>query len=293
MNAAKKICNIFGILLALLLSAGMIAMLIVSPAALTVVSVTEPSAAGELITNIDISQIVTVEHEDPKVEALIQTLYTSDASKEVAQLYMSDVYSYLSDENHEAVLTEQMLQQIAHEHMDELVQLVQESNILPEHDQQQVREEIQTLVETEADTILAELPDVQQIADDVIGDNAQRKSLVKLVTQKGELERVVYIALAILAVLIFLFRLPGFKGLRWLATDLYIAGAVLVLQCLAVTLGGEFVAGLFSQNVIGMLIAPLVDALSGGMILRTAIVLGAAVLLTVAYCVIRKLRKKV
>ena len=98
-------------------------------------------------------------------------------------------------------------------------------------------------------------------------------------------------ALAVLAGLLLVFRFPGFRGIRWLATCLYFATFFIALQALVVVGGVNLIEGILSLTPFRALATPVIATLRNGMFIGTAVVLAAAILLTVAYSMICKARK--
>ena len=293
MNGFKKTCNILGIIFACILSIIFVAGLAVLPLILTALSVTEPSNAGNVLTYVDISEFVPSESDNPQTDVIIRHILASDATKEVAQLYVQDIYNALGGTNQEQLLTTEKLQQITEEHMDDLVKIVQESDALPEYSEEEIRQAIRTAVETQSDMILAELPDVQQFAEDVVGENAKLQIFFRILSQKDKVETILIALMVVLAVLIFLCRLPKWKGFPWLAADLYIAVGLLIVQYFLVEFGVSVVLNnvLFAFPVTS-LIPPLVATFQNGLLSRTEIMLAVAVLLTVISILIWVIRKK-
>jgi len=97
-----------------------------------------------------------------------------------------------------------------------------------------------------------------------------------------------------LALLIFLCRLPGFRGFRWLATILYITsilngmvgGSLLLVSDTATELLPADMAGL--GNVFQLLISKFAK----GILLQAGIMLGIAIVFTVIYIIIKHAIKK-
>ena len=110
MNAVKKICNFFGILLAWVLSIAFIAVLVAAPITLTLLSAVQPKKASEMVSYIDtsavdLSKFLPLEQEEKELTAAVQELFNSDATKKVVELYMTDVYNALTGEETETLLT--------------------------------------------------------------------------------------------------------------------------------------------------------------------------------------------
>ena len=293
MNGFQKTCNVFGIIFAWILSFVFVAVLIVSPLVLTTLSVVEPSKAGDMLQQMNVADLVAPESDDPNMNAAMEDLLASDAAKKVTELYVQDIYNAMSGEVQEKNLTPEMLRQIAEEHMDELVKIVQDNDLLPEYSAEEIRDEILTLADDYAEEVLAMLPDVQQVKEEVVGDSAELKIVFRILAKKDMIAAVIVALTVVLAALIFVCRLPGFRGFRWLATDLYVGGGFLLVQCLAVVVGAGFVLqNLSSASPAVSLVIPVVTSLRNGLLIRTAIVLAVAVLFTVIYVLIKKARKK-
>ena len=97
-------------------------------------------------------------------------------------------------------------------------------------------------------------------------------------------------AIVLLCLLIALLRYPGFRGLRWLAADLFVAGGINVVLCLVLGLGSSAIKGLVAgvdSTVLDSVAGEILGQLTTGVVIRTAIMVVAAAALLVVYCLLK------
>jgi len=296
-RAMKKICNYFGIFLAWILSIAFVAALVAAPIALTALSAVQPAKVTDFLAEVDVSDIdisayIPITEENQQMDAAVQDLLASDAAKKLMELYMTDVYSAFGGEPGEALLTVDALMQIVEEHIEDLVRIVQENDLGVGLTAEELGEEIRHVVREEAPSLLAQLPAPQEYASELVGETPQLQTLFTMVVQKEQIEMAVILGLSLLAILIFVCRLPGFRGVRWLATDLYIAAVFLALQTALLAFGTNLIEGLLSEMPFRSLIMQVVATLANSVGIWTVIVAVLAVLLTVVYSLIHKAAQK-
>ena len=79
------------------------------------------------------------------------------------------------------------------------------------------------MVEEKAEEIIQALPKPEQIKEEIVERSPEVEMLLNILEKKDTIELVTVGVIAALCVLIFLCRLWGFRGFRWLAVDLFVA----------------------------------------------------------------------
>lgn len=340
MNALKKTLNVFGILLAWLLSIALVVLLIAAPTALSALSILEPetitgavwdalgaqepsaavpqiqtnygvvslSAKNENVSNeasvdqilgdLDMSRIEELIGEEID-NGVVNKIIASDAVKEIVEAYVGDVADAITGKTGETRFSAEKLVKVVEENIDEITQIVQE--VAPDLSQEDVKElknEIVTVVRDNAEKIVEELPAPEEIKDAIVGTGTESELILAMLAQRDNMKLAIVGAIVLLSLLIFLLRIPGFRGFRWLSVDLFVAGGFGALVCVALKLGSSAITGLVNEleelDIVGLkdIILNIVSAFTGGVVIRTGIILAAAVVLMIVYILIKVLRKK-
>ena len=325
-----KVLNVFGIILAWILSIALVVMLIAAPLLLSALSVLEPeniidvvtegltesqeSAAADLqqeyvlekvsvtsqqtalaqkvLEALDLKEIETIVGEKIDAEVVAKVM-TSDAATEIFEVYAKDVANALTGGSGNAQFTAQKLEKIVHDNMDEIVEAIEEAGVtLSESQKQKLKSEIVKAVQKNADKIIGLFPAPEKIAETIVEDSQMGGVVAMFLEGKKMVKTAIIGIIALLAVLIALLRYPGFRGLRWLATDLFVAGGINVVFCLVLKLGSSAIKGLAAgvdSAVLDGIAGEFLGQLTAGVISRTAIMVVAAAVLLVVYCLLKNL----
>lgn len=328
-----KLLNAFGILVALLLSIGLVVMLIAAPLMLSTLSVLEPknivdvmvkglteemeSAAAEPQKAYTFEKLSKSSKEKSLTESIMDVLeqeglkeiggqkideevvakvLASDAMVDIFEAYAEDVANALIGESGKKQFTAKNVKKIVHDNLDEIVEAVEDAGIkMSKSERAEAKEKIDSAVKKNADKFVNTLPDPEEIGEVVINDEDLSEIVGEFLAQRAMLKTTIVVTVIVMSVLIFFLRYPGFRGLRWLSTDLFIAGAFNVLFCIGLGIGlsaAKDLAGEVDNSMAEGIIKSFIDQLSTGVIVRTAIMLVAAIALLVGYYLLKKVARK-
>lgn len=295
MSTGKKVLNIFGIIFAWILSIVLVVILFVTPLTMSALNTVTPKNMVQTLSRIELSQFMDTLgddlglSEDPMIAAFVNT----NTAQELYEAYLNNFLSILDSDITEESLTDEKLQDIVNRNIDELYQisLQQEPDLgkLPEEEAKkqlepamveslrQIRDSIPT-----ADTLKQELQ-ADETAVMVLGAFSQ------LDTAKLALVTVI----VVLALLIFVCRLFGLRGFRWLAVDLFVASGLGACICVGLGMAMPILQATVAENpIVSLVVENLLAPFIPGVYIRTAIMLVSAVILLVAYILIKKSRAK-
>ena len=231
MSSGKKVLNVFGIIFAWILSIALVLSLIVSPIILSALSLLSPKTLANAVTNIDMSSLVAPEvggegSEDGGMAALLST----NAAKELFQLYATDITNSLSGKNAESKFTVEALQKVVEENIDELIAVMREMEAVPtDASDEEIKTAIKTGITENMDEIMENLPDPKELTEQVSAENPELQVAFDIIGRAQTIKFTVIGEIILISVLIFVCRLFDFKGVRWLSVDLFIASGVCVL----------------------------------------------------------------
>lgn len=291
MSSGKKVLNVFGIIFAWILSIALVLSLIVSPIILSALSLLSPKTLANAVTNIDMSSLVAPEvggegSEDGGMAALLST----NAAKELFQLYATDITNSLSGKNAESKFTVEALQKVVEENIDELIAVMREMEAVPtDASDEEIKTAIKTGITENMDEIMENLPDPKELTEQVSAENPELQVAFDIIGRAQTIKFTVIGEIILISVLIFVCRLFDFKGVRWLSVDLFIASGVCVLLSVGLLLSSGVIAGFAAdEKIIGSIAKSLASTLTTGVIIRTVVMLIAAIGLMVAYVFIKK-----
>lgn len=318
----NKTWNVLGIIGAWILSIALVLMLIVTPIAFSALSLlnaetitkvvsgalvgstgSQPSAESWEVTRL--SEVSAPENADQNIlssmfgdqltQEQMNKLLSSKMVKEFVKEYTNALTSAFVDGAEGQSFNADKVKAIVNDNLDEVVNILQE--VVPEcaqMDKEELKSNIQKAVNESAEQIVQALPKPEEIRQQIAQQNPALETALKILAQKNKIKLAVIGAIVLLSALIFLCRLPAFRGLRWLATNLFVGAGFggfvsvgLIVSASAVTeiakQSGEQIAG-----VVGALLS----AFTSGMFVRTAVMLVAGGLLLAAYIVIKKQKAK-
>ena len=296
MSTGKKILNVFGIILAWLLSIVLVVLLFVSPVLLSALSTVQPKKMMQTLPSMELPQLLEmldIEVVDTENEQLMEFIST-DAVQDIFEIYATGVFSALDGGVPEQTLTEETVREIVHNNLDDLFALAikasPELKQLPEAEAKSAAEDMicEALLE-----ITEQLPAPEELIQEISAQSEVEIALEALA--QIDMVKLAFIGvLVVLSVLIFVCRLFGFRGFRWLSVDLFVASGFSGLVCAGLALGTSVLETLLAENeVIALLAGNILPRFVQGVYIRTGIMLLAAIILLVIYLPIKKsIRKK-
>lgn len=276
MKALKSICNVFGILIAIVLSLVLLVFLIVSPVFSGVTSLVQSETLHSIVRQIDFSELMATDPSDPSA-AMLNDLMQTDLMGEVMDLYIDDVLSALESNSAQPALTPDAVNALVQEHMDELVAVMREyAGSDPAIDDDTLKQIITAMFD--GDALIKSLPSPADlgITEEVI-------AALSLIRSKALLTGSVILA-AVLSLLVFALRWPRFKGFMWLAV-VYIISALFNLTSGAGVLAAiPALAATYEPRLDGVL-SPILAVLTRAFFTNAAVlgVLAIAFILIFAF----------
>lgn len=294
MSAGKKTLNVFGIIFAWILSIILVLLLFVSPVFLSTLSVVTPENLQKTVTSIEIPDLIeamAIEGIDGENEQLMELL-TTDAVQEVYEVYVDGIFGVLEGDTSQAALTEEKLQEIIHNNIDELYEfVVAESPDLADIPEEEAKKAVETMLSEGISELTAQLPSPESLMQEMEGQNAEMDTALEVLRNVNTIKFSFVAVLVVLSGLIFVCRLFGFRGFRWLSVDLFVATGLSALVCIGLTLSTSLVGALVGDSpVAGLFAGELISSFTSGVYIRTGIMLIAAIGLLVAYIFIKKNR---
>lgn len=289
MTTGKKVLNGFGIFFGIILSIVLVLNLIVAPILLSTLSLVTPKTITNALENIDATQFLDISEQDAESEA-ISSLLSSKAAKEVISLYATDVINSLGSKPAEVKLTADALKTIIEENIDEIVNIVKLSAGDEDITDEQIKQQIETTIADGADEILANLPNPKDLVAQMTEQNPEIQMLLNIVGNAKRIKAAIIGEVVLISALVFVCRLYKFKGVRWLSVDLFVATGIMILVCAALLLGSGAVSGLAGSEseIVGVIVGSVASSLTTGVVIRTAVMLFAAIGLMVASVFIKK-----
>lgn len=321
METWKKTGNIIGIVFAWILSIVLVFMLIVAPVVLSALSLLNTDAILDVLTGT-LTQSIAPQNDETAADYSVTTLsetsdnvtadaagnvlsqflgqdvspevleqiLSSNAVKELLDAYTSDVVNAFSGSGKDAKFNAELIQRIVDENIDEIVQIAQE--IAPEGTQinvEELKSQITGVVSEQAEEIVQALPKPEDIKEQLVQQTPEIEIAFQILASVGTIKVIIVAVIVVISGLIFLCRLPGFRGFRWLATDLFVGSGFGILISAAFGIVRTAVITMIpSQEMLGGLAESLLSKMSAGLWIRTGVMLLCAVALLVAYIFVKK-----
>jgi len=310
-----KIWNICGIILAWLLSIVMVVMLIGAPMAFSALSLLEPDNIAEAVSNALFSEDAENKAGDTVAETImeqvdmesieqiigekvdedvINDILRSDALEGLLHTYAKDLTNAITGSSKKALFTADKLVEAVEDNIDEIVDVIDDAyDGLSATQKKDLKRVIVAKVENNADDIVKAMPSTEEIREAVLDSGDFVESVLDFLAKRNTAKLILISAIVLVSLLIFLLRLPTFKGLRWLSSNLFSAGGVNVAICLFLSLGSSLVLGitdaLESLDIVAVdsIAENVLSAFTTGVIIRTVVIFVAAVVLLVAYILIK------
>ncbi len=321
----KKTWNVLGIIAAWLLSIVLVLMLIVTPIVFSAMSLlnadtitkvvintltsgtnSEPSAeSAEIVTLSSTTQSAAVEDAgkdllsgllgDNVSQEQASAILSSDAVKELLKAYTGDLTNAITGSNKVATFNAEKIKRIVNENIDELVQVLQTN--IPEcanMDAAELKRNIQKAVNEGAEEIVNALPKPEEIKQQLVEGNPALETAMDILAMKNTIKLAVIGGIVVLSGLIFACRIPGLRGFRWLAVDLFVGGGINLFTTIGLLISKSAVGQIAKEagaQVAG-LIGSLLSAFTTGMLVRTLMMLVFGGGMLTAYILLKKMKEK-
>lgn len=324
MKVFASVMNVLCILLALVVSFAMLLLLIVTPITCSTLDVIDPDKLTKIVTDVltqstapgsgssssssedafssiasggmgtELKDYLLGEYGEYITEETLNDILNSNAVQEVLGSYAEDVTNALVGKTEEPPkFTSENIKQIVDDNMDEIVDILQEvSPELAQTDRDEIKATIQTAVNDNVDQIVDTLPKPQEVKDAVVAEMPELEAALEILAHKEQIKLVLWGAIIVLALLVFVLRLFRISGFGWIATYLFIAVACNALFCFALKLiPSSMTATAPEMASAGSIISALFNPLFSSMLTYTLILLGVAVVCLIAHILIQKERR--
>ena len=292
MNVVKKIINVFGILIALVLCLVLTAALITTPVLSATTSFMQTETLKKVVKNIDYKELLAQYDMEGSLEdsglsaELIDSLVQTGLVEEVVEVYVDSVFAVLEGDADDVVLSAETVNDILQKYLDDIVPIVKEMI----GDEYPIPEE---MIRSLTSDMLKEYSG--EIADMLPGksDLGLEEEVLMAITllRDGTIFWAMVAVVGILSLLILLCRFMRFKGFMWLGVVYLICGAITLMAAVSMGDAARMVM-VNTEPGTEAIITPIISILSAKMLKGGGIVAGLAVLFIIIFVVGRKIRKK-
>ncbi len=327
MSTFEKIANVLCIILAWVLSIVLVVMLIAAPMLLSAISLlnantitkvvtdtltqglipeTEGDTAGDYsVTKLsevtatpdvsnaagDVMKGILGENASPEI---VEKILSSKAAKEFIKTYTDDLTNVLTGSDKASQFNAEKIKSIVNDNMDEIVAIAKELKPdLADSQIEELKSAIAKAVDEKAEELVQVLPKPEELKNSLMENSPEMKAIFEILAMKKTIQMSIIGVIVVLSALIFVCRLWGFRGFRWLAVDLFVGGGLNALTCVGLLMGGSVIEQTAAgEPVIATLIASLLSAFTTGMLVRTAVILVAGGGLLAVYILIKKNSKR-
>lgn len=320
--------NVVGILFAWLLSIVLVLVMLVTPMLLSVMSLLNPNTITKAVTDVlvesltpekekasaqpySLNKLSETKPEENKAKnalggaledvfgeeigpELLEKILSSKAAKELIETYVDDVTNTFTGSNKAPKLDAEKLKSIVKEHMDEVVEIAKQINPdISDHELAEVKDALTKVIDENAEELMEALPKPADIHKEVMASNPELEIAFRIFAKKNLIKLALVAIPILLSGLIFLCRMEGFRGLRWIATDLFVCGGLNGFICGGLLfLTPMLMKSVADEAIASKLIGSLLSSFTTGMVVRTAVILVAGGALLAAYIVMKKLLAK-
>jgi len=250
---------------------------------------------SSLITPEMVKDMLGVEVETEALQNILKSEAATNTMNDILGAYTEGLTGSGKGEG----LTAETIKKIASDNIDKIVDVLQaEVPAMAEKPKEELKAEIQTAIENNADNIVAALPKAEDLKEELLGSlNAAVQKLVNAclwcIGNKGLVNWICAGAFLLLCVLIFFLRFWGFKGLRQLAIDMFVGGGIGLLLSVALKVAGTKIPELMKGQaaMASGVITTVTTALGDGMLWRTVVIVVAGGVSLAGYIVLKKVRK--
>lgn len=321
----KKTLNVLGIIVAWLLSIVLVLMLLVTPIVFSALSLLNAQTVTKVVTDVfagsqqaqpsaENAEIVTLSNTTQSVAAedtgedllagmfgdsvsqeQLSAILSSNAAKELLEAYTGDLTNAITGGNQAAAFNADKLKSIVNDNIDEIVQVLQAN--IPEcanMSAEELKNNIQKAVNENAEEIVNALPKPEEIRQQLVESVPALEAAMNILAMKKTIKLAIIGVIVVLSGLIFACRIPGLRGFRWLAVDLFVAGGMNLLTTVGLLVSKSAVSEIAKEagaQVAG-LVGSLLSAFTNGMLIRTVVMLLAGGGLLTAYIFIKKAKEK-
>lgn len=321
----KKTLNVLGIIAAWLLSIVLVVMLIVTPIVFSALSLlnaktitkvvtdtftagqdSQPSAeSAEIVTLSNTTQSAVAEDAgkdlltdmfgDSITQEQIGAIMSSKAMKELVKTYAGDLTNAITGGNQQAQFNAEKLKSIVNDNIDDIVKVLQTN--IPEcanMDAAELKSNLLKAINENAEQIVSALPKPEEIKEQMVKNNPALETALNILAMKNTIKMVMIGVIVVLSGLIFACRIPGLRGFRWLAVNLFVGGGINAFTTVGLLISQSAVSEIAKNagaQVAGM-IGALLSSFTGGMLVRTLVMLAFGGVLLTAYILLRKLKEK-
>lgn len=290
MSTGKKILNVFGIIFAWILSIVLVIVLYCSPILMSALSTVKPEKIVDTLSNLEISQLVDsfddIDAENEEFKKFIST----DVFQEIYESYINGLSGVFGGEPTENRLTEERIKEIVHNHIDELYQIsLEEEADLAQLPETEAKKQIEELFSETMIDLVENLPTAEELRNQIMEENPEFESILDLFKQVDMIKLSYIVFIFVLSALVFVCRLHGFRGFRWIAVDLFVATGFSVLVCVGLpAVPAMLEMMLEGQTAIVDLAMEFLEGFTMGVYIRTGIMLVAGVGMLMLYLLVKK-----
>ena len=255
----------------------------------------------QLVQELDLSAVEKVLGVEVSAETVEKVIH-SNVTIELLEPYIEDITNAFVSQNSEKKFTEEKVVEIVEKNLDTIVDLIldtsSETNPEMNDKRDEVKIEIQAAISEYADDIVNALPQPEkvkeQIKEEIVANAPELEealdAALEILANREKINLALMAAVAVLALLIFICRIPGLRGFRWLATILFIAGIVNGLLGGGLLLNSALLTDTLSAEMTDMhgVIELFVVGFANNIVKQAGIMLGVAVVFSVIYKIVGK-----
>lgn len=292
MKVLKGIANVFGILLALVLSLVLFVMLITTPLASAAGSFMQTETLKKVVKNIDYAELFTdMEIVGDMSETgldpeMIATLMESGMVEDIVELYADGVFDMLEGKRDEIALSAETVNGILQKYLDDIVPIVK-AMIPAEYPvpDEMIRSMTSEMLKEYSGEITGMLP-----AAEDLGINREIVMAVNMLRDGTVLMGIIGVV-GVLSILILLCRFVRFKGFMWLGVVYVIGGVISFLASMSM---GDAVKSVVAAAEPGLeaVITPITGIIAAEMMKGAGVLVGLAALFIIVFVVGRKIMRR-
>jgi len=292
MKVLKGIANVFGILLALVLSLVLFVMLITTPLASAAGSFMQTETLKKVVKNIDYAElfsdmeIVGDMSETGLDPEMIATLMESGMVEDIVELYADGVFDMLEGKTDEIALSAETVNGILQKYLDDIVPIVK-AMIPAEYPvpDEMIRSMTSEMLKEYSGEITGMLP-----AAEDLGINREIVMAVNMLRDGTVLMGIIGVV-GVLSILILLCRFVRFKGFMWLGVVYMIGGVISFLASMSM---GDAVKSVVAAAEPGLeaVITPITGIIAAEMMKGAGVLAGLAALFIIVFVVGRKIMRR-
>ena len=292
MKVLKGIANVFGILLALVLSLVLFVMLITTPLASAAGSFMQTETLKKVVKNIDYAELFTdMEMVGDMSETgldpeMIATLMESGMVEDIVELYADGVFDMLEGKTDEIALSAETVNGILQKYLDDIVPIVK--TMIPAEypvPDEMIRSMTSEMLKEYSVEITGMLPTAEDL-----GINREIVMAVNMLRDGTVLMGIIGVV-GVLSILILLCRFVRFKGFMWLGVVYMIGGVISFLASMSM---GDAVKSVVAAAEPGLeaVITPITGIIAAEMMKGAGVLAGLAALFIIVFVVGRKIMRR-